>query len=139
MHRAWKGSNPNTIQFNSSCNISAGPKHKRQFRAPYRLLHDTTLMSAANMLLYLNSESVVYVFFRHHTQFHQRNFSLSKSVRIKHNTDTFPPLFLVGQCLILIPFINIHFFSLCTIRSHLFSMLLTIVSICIVRSILCSF
>ena len=100
------------IPFNSSFNMSAGPKHTRHFRAPCSLLYDNALMSAANMLLYLNPETVAYVFFRHHTQFHQRNFSSSKSVRIKHNTnsDTYFPLFLVGECLILIPAIIITFF-----------------------------
>ena len=121
--------------------MSAGPKHTKHFRAPYSLLCDTALMSAANMLLYLNPETVAYVFFRHHTLFRQRNFSSSKSVKIKHhtNSDTYFPLFLVGECLILIPAIIVPFFSLYSNRSHLFSVLLTTVSFCIVRSILRSF
>jgi hypothetical protein len=118
--------------------MSAGPKHTRHFRAPYSLLYHTVLMSAANILLYLNPETVVYVFFRHHTQVNQRNLSSSKSVRIKHNTnsDTCFPLCLVGQCFILIPVINkFFFFLLYIIRTHL----LSTVSFCIVRSILRSF
>ena len=47
-------------------------------------------MSAANMLLYLNPETVTYVFFRHHTQFHERNFSSSKSLGL--NTIPIPTL-----------------------------------------------
>ena len=88
--------------------------------------YETSLMSPATMLLFWHPKTLMYVeasflFVRHHTQFHQRNFSSSKSVRINHNTnsDTYFPLFLVGQCLTLIPVINIHFFSLYIIRSHL--------------------
>jgi hypothetical protein len=121
VHRARKVSNPNTIQFNSSFNMSAGPKHTRHFRTPCTLLYDAALMSAANMLLYLNPYTVAYVSFRHHIQFHQCNFSSSKSVRIKHNTNsyTYFPLFLIGECLILIPVIIIPFFSILCLTTHL--------------------
>jgi len=121
--------------FNSSCNMSAGPTHTRHFRAPYSLLYPTALMSAANILLYLNPETVVYVFNRHHTQFHQRNLSSSKSVRIKHLFPSF-----LGRTMSHHNSSYKHVsFSLYIIRSHLLSMLLTTVSFCITRSILRSF